>query len=197
MAGTIKLEQLFLDKFVEYNKTRYADDPVMLPLFKNLTLDEIVISDLDSSGPVIQSATVSSANRNFRGIEQSWTPADLNSVNAFTLVNPGAPLTSFAEVGKQTVAGVYAYTSGSDVFPALALPADTTPENREAAVRALFQSSYKYIITDAELTVSELNVSVTTNSYTRGTVLHTLSKAPVMAIPETDYGQLVYPEPAE
>lgn len=197
MAGTISLQQLFLNKFLEVNLDRYADDPEMLPLFQGLTLAEIVISDLNPGVPEAQTATVSSASRNFRGVQQAWTPAFLNSVNAFTLMNKDTPLANLAELSEQTVPGVYGYTDGATVVPGLVLPSDTDSTTLEANAKAGFQSAYKYVIADSELTVGENDLSVTLNAYTRGSIVHVVAEVAVKVIPATDYGRLAYPEIAE
>lgn len=194
MAGTIPLATLFLNKFVETNLERYKDDPEMLPLFQNLTLSEIVISDLTPGVPEAQTATVSSASRNFRGVEQAWLPAFIDSPLAFTLSNPGAPLADLAALGEQTVPGVYGYTVGGKVVPGLVLASDTDETTREANAKSVFQSAYKYVIADSELTVDGDSLDITLNAYTRGSLVHVVALVPVKVIPATDYGRLEYPE---
>lgn len=196
MAGTIPLQQLFLNKFVEVNLARYASDPDMRPLFENLTLDDITISDLVTGAPEVQTATVSSAARNFRGIQQKWLPAFLNSPNAFIALNQEAPLASAADLTAQTVPGLYLYTSGSDVLPGLVLPFNTTAGTREANAKSLFQAAFKYVINDSELTVDASTLSVLLNTYTRGSIVHAIGTEAVKVIPPTDYGRLEYPEGA-
>lgn len=197
MAGTIDLKQLFLNKFVEVNQARYADDPEMLPLFENLTLAEITISDLVPGVPEAQVATVSSASRNFRGIQQEWLPAFLDSPNAFTLKNKGFPLTSAAELANQTTPGAYVYTSGADTKVGLVLSASSTPVTQEDDAKAIFLEAFKYIIGDTEVSTDSTEVSVTLNAYTRGALTYAVGKEPIKEIPATDYGRLEYPEVAE
>lgn len=196
MAGTIPLAQLFLNKFIEVNEARYIDDPEMLPLFQGLTLAEITITDLNPGAPEAQTATVSSASRNFRGVQQAWTPAFLNSPFAFTLLNTGVPLASVTELGDQTVPGVYGYMDAGKVVPGLVLDSDTNAGNLQAKAKAGFQSAYKYVIADSELTVGDTDVSVLLNAYTRGSIVTVVALVPEKVIPATDYGRLAYPEDA-
>lgn len=199
MAGTIPLAQLFLNKFVEINQDRYSDDPEMLPLFDNLTLSEITISDLVPGVPEAQTATVSSASRNFRGIQQAWLPAFLDAPNAFTLLNKEAPLASVNDLGSQTVEGVYGYldADGVTVRVGVVLPSDTDAGTREVNAKATFQSAYKYVIADNELTVDADSINITMNAYTRGEIPHVVALVAPKVIPATDYGRLEYPEVAE
>lgn len=194
MAGTIDLKQLLLNKFVEFNLTRYADDPEMLPLFQGLTLDEVTISDLVTGVAEPQMATISSTSRNFRGLQQEWLPAFINSRHAFTALNEATPLVDEAALADQTVPGVYLYTSGADVLPGLVLPHDTVPATLEANAISVFQGGYKYVIGDEELTVDDTTLSIALNPYTRGSLVHVTASVAVVEIPATDYGRLEYPE---
>lgn len=194
MAGTIPLQQLLLNKFVEVNLVRYADDLEMKPLFENLTLAEISITDLVPGVTEPQMATISSTARNFRGVQQEWLPAFLNSPKAFTALNAEAPLVSLAALSEQTVPGLYLYIEGPDTLPGLVLPHDTTPETLEANAKSAFQSAYKYVIADSELTVGADTVSVDMNPYTRGSITHVTAALAVITIPATDYGRLEYPD---
>lgn len=196
MAGTIPLEQLFLNKFLEVNEARYADDPDMLPLFQGLTLAEITITDLNPGVPEAQTATVSSATRNFRGVQQAWTPAFLNSPYAFTLLNTDSPLADLAALQAQTVPGVYGYMADGKVVPGLVLDPDTDEDNRVVNAKVGFQLAYKYVIGDSELVVGSGDVSILMNAYTRGSIVTTVAPHAIKVIPATDYGRLEYPEAA-
>lgn len=194
MAGIIPLETLFLNKFVEVNLERYKDDPEMLPLFQNLELGDIVISDLVPGIAEPQVATVTSENRNFRGVLQRWLPALLDKPEPFTLKNEGSPLADINELVEQTVPGAYGYLSEGEVFPGLVLPNTTTPETLEVAAKAIFQSTFGFIIGDDELTVTGGTLSVTMNVYTRGSIPLVVAPGGVMTIPPTNYKRLAYPE---
>ncbi|MBS9733499.1 hypothetical protein, partial [Pseudomonas aeruginosa] len=114
MASNLPIQTIFLDKFVEFNKDRYKDDAEMLALFDGLTLADITISDItaDGANPELQSATVTSVSRNFKGVEQKWLPANINTPFAFVVVNKGAPLTGEDQLAKQTTPGAYVYLVG-------------------------------------------------------------------------------------
>lgn len=195
MAGTIPLEQLFLNKFVEVNLDRYQNDPEMLPLFQNLTVSEITISDLTPGVPELQTATVTSVSRNFRGITQQWLPAFLDSPNAFVLKNKGAPLADAAALADQTTPGAYIYTDGADTRVGLVLSASSTSGTQEADAKAVFTDAYRYVIDADEVETTTTTVAVTLNAYTRGSLVYAIGKEPVKIVPPTDYGRLEYPEP--
>lgn len=194
MAGIIPLATLFLNKFVEVNLERYKDDPTMLPLFQNLELNDITISDLVPGVAEPQVATVSSDNRGFRGVLQRWLPAFLAKPDPFALKNPDAPLAGIDELTDQVEAGVYGYLSEGEVLPGLVLPPDTIPSTLEANAKATFQASFTYAIGDDELTVGTNTLSVTMNVYTRGIIPFVLARGGVMEIPPTDYKRLAHPE---
>lgn len=194
MAGIIPLATLFLNKFVEVNLLRYADDPVMLLLFQNLELGDIIISDLVPGVAEPQVATVSSDNRNFRGILQRWLPAFLDKPEPFTLKNPANPLASINDLLEQEEPGVYGYMSDGEVFPGMVLPGDTLSSTLEANVKATFQSNFGYAINNDELTVNENSLSVTMNVYTRGSIPFVVAKGGIMVIPPTNYRRLAHPE---
>lgn len=194
MAGIIPLATLFLNKFVEVNLERYKDDPVMLPLFQNLELSDIVISDLVPGVTEPQVATVSSDNRNFRGIQQRWLPAFLAKPDPFALKNPGTPLAEINDLTEQVDPGIYGYLNEGEVYPGMVLPKETTPATLEAAAKATFQSNFGFVIGNDELTVGENTLSVTMNVYTRGSIPFVVAKGGVMTIPPTNYKRLAHPE---
>lgn len=194
MAGIIPLATLFLNKFVEVNLLRYADDPVMLPLFQNLELNDIIIADLVPGVAEPQVATVSSDNRNFRGIRQRWLPAYLDKPEPYALKNPTTPLADINALLEQEEPGVYGYMSEGEVFPGMVLPSSTLSATLEANVKATFQSNFGYAIGNDELTVGENSLSVTMNVYTRGSIPFVVAKGGVMIIPPTNYKRLAFPE---
>lgn len=194
MAGIIPLATLFLNKFVEVNLERYKDDPVMLPLFQNLELGDIIISDLVPGVAEPQVATVSSENRNFRGILQRWLPAFLAKPDPFALKNPDSPLASIDDLVEQVDPGVYGYLLDGAVLPGMVLPKETVPDTLEDNAKATFQSSFGYFIGNDELTVGTNTLSVAMNVYTRGSIPFVVAKGGVMTIPPTNYKQLAHPE---
>lgn len=194
MAGIIPLATLFLNKFVEVNLERYKDDPEMLPLFQNLELNDIIISDLVPGVAEAQVATVSSNNRNFRGILQRWLPAFLDKPEPYALKNPANPLASINDLLEQEVPGVYGYMSEGEVFPGMVLPSSTLAGTLEVNAKATFQSNFGYAIDDSELTIGANSLSVTMNAYTRGSIPFVVAKGGVMVIPPTDYKRLAHPE---
>jgi len=194
MAGIIPLETLFLNKFVEVNLERYKNDPKMLVLFQGLELGDITISDLVPGIPEPQIATVSSENRNFKGIQQRWLPAFLAKKEPFALKNPKAPLPNIEALAEQTEPGVYGYLSKGEILPGMVLSNRTMPETLEANARAVFQSSFMYKIGNDELTVNGNTLSITMNAYTRGSIPLTVAPGGLMTIPPTNYKQLTHPE---
>lgn len=194
MAGIIPLATLFLNKFVEVNLVRYADDPEMLPLFQDLELSDIVISDLVPGVAEPQVATVSSANRNFKGLLQRWLPAFLDKPEPYTLKNPITPLANISALADQDEPGMYGYLDEGVVYPGMVLPNDTMSNTLEANAKATFLGSFGYSIGADELTVSDNSLSVTMNVYTRGSIPMVVAKGGVMVIPPTNYKRLAHPE---
>jgi len=194
MAGIIPLETLFLNKFVEVNLERYKDDPKMLPLFQGLELNDITISDLVPGVAEPQVASVSSENRNFKGILQRWLPAFLAMPDPFGLMNPGAPLPDFTALTEQLDPGVYGYIENGEVVPGMVLSNKTTEETLEANAKAMFLSSFNFAIDPDELVVSQTALSVTMNVYTRGSITFVIAPGGQFTIPPTNYKQLAYPE---
>lgn len=201
MASNLPIQTIFLDKFVEFNKDRYKDDAEMLALFDGLTLADITISDItaDGTNPELQSATVTSVSRNFKGVEQKWLPANINTPFAFVVVNKGAPLTSEAELADQTTPGAYVYLVGEGEEAVqrvgLVLASTTTTETQAADALALFKANFEYVLDDADVDTATAKVlKVTTNPFTRGELVYEIGKAPIIEIPETDYGRLEFKE---
>ena len=194
MAGIIPLATLFLNKFVQVNLDRYSDDPTMLPMFQNLELSDITISDLVPGVTEAQVATVSSHNRNFRGILQRWLPAYLDKPEPFSLMNLNAPLSDINQLLEQTAPGIYGYLDEGVVFPGMVLPKDTLANTLEANAKETFLGNFMYTIDTDELTFNSNSLSVTMNVYTRGSIPFVIAKGGVMVIPPTDYKRLTYPE---
>lgn len=193
MPGTIPLEQLFLDKFVEVNQSRYQDDLGMLPLFINLTLDEIVISDLVPGVAEPQVATVTSKSRNFRGLTQRWLPAFLDTPFAFFVQNKGNPLASVSELANQETPGAYIYLAAGQSKVGFVLPFNTAEANKQTAIRTLFLDKFRYYLDPADLSTTTSQISITMNAFARGTLPYVIGKEGIKLLDPYDYGLLTNP----
>lgn len=189
MAAKAHLE-LFFERFLEFNLTRYADNPTYLALFTGLTFADVTISNITKiDGDTRRSSTVASVSRNFRGVNQSWTPAPAaTDLELYTLQNTEA-LASAAELSEQTVPGLYSYVDGPDVKVGIVIAADTAAAAAPAAVEAALRAALKYDI--PTVTVAEGGTTAVLEGDTfEGTLEWVEGTAPVVIIPETDYGQL-------
>lgn len=188
---------LFVDRFVAFNLNRYTDDPVMKPLFTGLTEGDLTFEALTGTGTAVRSVTVKSASRNFIGVNQTWRAAEINDVNGYDLTEPGT-LADLAAVEAKTVPGVYAYfdADGTTVKVAVLLAFDVAEEDQPAAAKAAFDSAVRVTLLPEDFTAAAGVITVDAPTV-HGEVVYALATEAVHVIPDTDYGQLAFPEGAE
>lgn len=185
---------LFVDRFVAFNLNRYTDDPVMKPLFTGLTEADLTFEALTGTGTAKRSVTVKSTARNFIGVNQTWTAAEVNDDKGFDLAEPGIAA-DLAAVQAKTVPGVYAYhdTDGTTVKIMVLLAHDVALEDQQTTAKSAFDTAIRVTLLPAEITSDATSVSVDAPTV-YGTVLFALATEAVHVIPDTDYGQLTFPE---
>lgn len=195
--------ELFHERFVKYNLDRYKDDPKMLPLFQGLTLGMVSITDItDISEPVEGSrrSTVTSVARNFKGIEQDWTPADAaTTVKLYTLSNedPLIPLPDLDALKEQTAVGVYSYldVDGTTVKAGVVIAADVEEAGFAAAVETALKAALKYDIPEVNVPEGGTTIELIGDTFL-GTLEWVQGAAEIIIIPPTYYGVLDVEEEA-
>lgn len=195
MAAKAHLE-LFFERYLEFNLTRYADNPPYLAAFTGLTFADVTISNIvPISAGAKRQATVVSIARNFREQNASWTPAPAaTDLKLYTLKNTEA-LASINDLETQTVAGLYSYVDGADVKVGIVIGAGVAEGDIPAAVEAVLRAGLAYDI--ASITVASGGTTAVLAGDTFGGTLEWVEgTAPVMIIPDTDYGQLQGADPA-
>ena len=192
MAAKKHLE-LFFERFLSFNLNRYKDDATSLAYFTGLVYDDVAITNVV---PLQQqnrfSASVASATRRFRGINQSWTAANAaTDLNLWELKNTGAPLADAAELAAQTVAGVYEYLDAEGVPTAgVVIPEGIETADIAAAVTTVLNAAARY--ENEGYTVAEGgDTAVVKGTTYNGTLTWAEALIPMLEIPDTDYGQLV------
>jgi hypothetical protein len=185
---------LFVTRFVAFNLNRYKDDAEKKALFDGLTEAELSFEDITSGANGLRSATVKSAARRFIGLEQSWTAANPNSARGYDMTD-ATVYEDFDAVKALVVPGTYAFLDedGTTTKIAILLPHGTAEADRPAAAKAAFATALKYDTLDQEVTADATTVSIDAPCIW-GSVVHAVAQAEVFTIPDTDYGQLTFPE---
>lgn len=196
MAAKKHLE-LFFERFLAFNLNRYKDDATSLAYFTGLTFPDVAITSITAlAQPNRFNASVASATRRFRGVNQSWTAANAaTDLNLWTLKNPGAPLADEAALAEQTVAGVYVYLDGEGVPTAgVVIPEGIETADVAAAVGTVLTAAMQYENDGYTVPEGGTTVAIAGTTY-NGTLTWVEAVIPMLEIPDTDYGQLVGAEP--
>lgn len=101
--------QLFLDKFIEVNKQKYANEPEVLALLEGLTLADVVFDSIDideSLGEGGRIASFHSPSRKFKAPKQQWLCSTLQGKNVVTFTD-ATVFDDKAAVKALTVPGIY------------------------------------------------------------------------------------------
>lgn len=182
--------QLFLDRFISYNKERYKDNVRVMALLNRLKLEDITFSNArsdNSSGEVVRTVDMT-VPKVMIAKDQSWIPADFDhplvSQSVTTTVVPED------ELEHQQMPGLYFYKDGNVTKPVIVYPLGSG--SALDSIRSVIQSSCLYELTDAQITINSDETVATIDS---PTIYHSL-KAVLMVkdptvIPETDYGDIV------
>lgn len=111
----LQSEELFLKRFVEYNKERYQANPRFVAALDKLKADDIVFSNFRRSGDTVDTYTylvdVDSPNL-FEGDDQRYLPARFTEDGVAVLVEP-EKLTA-EELHLKATPGIYRLTSADN-----------------------------------------------------------------------------------
>lgn len=185
---------LFVDRFISFNETRYAGNAEMLALFTGLTEADVTFEALTGTGTGIRSLTVKSISRNFIGVNQTYLAADLHDVNGYDLTDPVVAADKDAVLAL-TVPGVYAYkdTDGITDKIMVLLAHDVALEDQQTAAKAAFDAAVRVTLQPADMTTTATTITVD-GPTVYGVIDFALATEAVINIPDTDYGQLTFPE---
>jgi hypothetical protein len=187
---------LFVERFVKFNKTRYAGDADYLALFEGLTEADLQLGTPVDAGDGTFNMTIASAGRNFRCDPlQSWTPADASkTLGLYTLKNV-TPLADINELEAQTEAGLYSYIDGANTLVGVVIASDIAQPGEEAAIAAVVSAALKYAVPTIT-TVDGDTFTQLIGSTFKGNLEWVKGAVAVKVIPATDYGLLTVDEDA-
>jgi hypothetical protein len=185
---------LFVDRFIEFNLDRYKDDVPMKALFTGLTESDLSFELLAGSGTNVRSLTVKSATRNFIAVNQTYHAADLHNADGYDLVDPVVQA-DLATVKAQSTPGVYAYKDVDGVTDKIIvlLPYGTAVGAQQAAAKVAFTTAVHVVIQGSDI-VSDAAKLTVDGPTIYGQIPFALGVQAIITIPDTDYGQLTYPE---
>lgn len=158
-------QQLFLDRFIAFNKRRYSDDPEFVAQLSTLTLSNTSFFNFRevevSPGVFAHFFDVDSPNI-LEGVDQQFLPADY-AKNGPADLEDETPLLK-ADLERKTVQGIYFLgTSEEDsVGAVLVLNGQVNPAN----LKSLVKEKCFFDLQDEEITVSEDLTTVTIDSQT-------------------------------
>lgn len=157
----IPSNQLFLDRFIEYNSERYKDNPALVTMFKGLTLDKVELTNLRET--TLENGKPANlfdikAPGVFVGKNQKFYPADY-LIHNVAEISKDEPVT-LQDLPQKDTAGIY--TVLPEGGSALVLKGDKT----ETAVKLLIEVKSRYDITDAQITINADLSSLTIKSPT-------------------------------
>lgn len=193
MAKTTRMGP-FIERFIAFNLTRYANDAPMRALFTDLLESDLTFSALTGRGTGIRSLTVRSTTRHFIGVDQTYRAADIHVPDKYTLADPEIQPNLAAVLAKVTP-GLYAYKDIDGVTNRIMviLEYGTAVAVQQATARELFSTAFQVMTTVADITSDSKKLTVD-GPCVYGVIPFALGEPPIVMIPDTDYGQLTYPE---
>lgn len=163
-------DQLFLDRFIAFNKQRYADEPEFVARLQALTLSTIAFSNFRAvevePGVTAHFFDVDSANL-LTGDDQQYLPADYAKNGTAELVEPDPVEQSVLE--RKSTQGIYflGVSAEDSVGAVLVYNGQKTVEN----IKTLVKENCYFELTDEEIVVNEGMTMVTIDSRTIGGIL--------------------------
>ena len=163
-------DQLFLDRFIAFNKGRYADEPSFVAKLNSLTLDTIEFSNFRKMevqpGVIAHLVDVDSAGI-LTGDAQQYLPADYVENGPAELEEPDPVAMDALE--RKGVQGIFflGVSPEDTVGAVLVYNGKKSLEN----IKAIVKEKCYFDLTDADITVSEDLTLVTIDSHTIGGVL--------------------------
>lgn len=160
-------DQLFLDRFIEYNKERYSDEPSFVSQLNELTLANVQFSNYrkavnGDSGAISYLVDMISPGL-FIAYDQGYNPADYMGQYISVKVED-TPLT-LAELKDSEVEGLYFLQENEEDTPVGVLLLEPINLNLEG-IRELVKSSCEYELLDEEITFNEDESIVSIDSRT-------------------------------
>lgn len=172
---SINRRQLFLDRFIAYNRSRYKDNPDALArlakvTLDNMTIDGIAVDNTKANEKRRRVANVHSDQLAFEGIDQRWTCTSLIHKKVIPPANftNSTPFASLAELQKINRQGSYLYIDddGMTVL-GLVLPVDEgTTEATTPKVMAALNTLCNYQLLTSELSIEVSDRDVYPMHYT-------------------------------
>ncbi|EBV8434082.1 hypothetical protein NFI00_000175 [Salmonella enterica] len=201
--GALDQRQLFLDKFVAYNKQRYASEPNKVAAFDNLTLTDVqfgTITKTEDNGVYKRSYDhVNSAGRNFTSDPQRFNAANLAS----QWVTTATQMADIADV-RAAPPGIYFYLDALNnnartlcvVYP---YDLDTSDDTAfKDQIFTMVNGACKYALDKSVFDIQPWTQSDPTDKMTyvqdeviAGWVLTIKGTQDTLVIPDTDYGDLI------
>ena len=148
--------QLFLNRFIEVNQQKFADQPDVLALLDGLTLADVTFTRLEadpSLGTGGRVADLHSDSRKFDAKSQQWLCATLAGKDVITTIDDTLH-PSVDDIKAQAVQGLYRMKVGSVESVVLALDhAAATEAEIGALVVSLLKADLQFAVEDAEITL--------------------------------------------
>jgi hypothetical protein len=181
---------LFVERFIKFNKSRYANDPAYLALFEGLTESDLQLGTVNDPGDGTRNMMIASPGRNFRCDPlQSWTPSDASkTLELYTLRNT-TPLADISELETQSVPGLYSYMDGVDTLVGVVISFNVADGSEAPAIAAVVTAGLKYAIPTITTTDGDTFVQLIGFTYT-GNLEWVKGVSGIRVIPPTDYGVL-------
>lgn len=193
MAKTTRMG-LFVERFIAFNLTRYANDAAMKALFTGLKESELTFDTLTGSGTALRSLTVRSATRHFVGADQSYRAASIHVPEGYDLIEPDIK-PNLADVLAKSKPGVYAYkdADGTTNRIIVLLEHGTSVSTQQAVARAMFTAAFHVVVLANDITTDATKL-VVDGPCVYGIIPFAVGEPAIVIIPDTDYGQLTNPE---
>ena len=201
--GMLDQRQLFVDKFIAYNQTRYQGEPNKVAAFENLTIGDLIYGEVTHSEVAgVYKRTydeVSSVTRSFTSDPQHYNASNLAS----SVITNADQLADISEV-RNAPPGVYFYFDATNnnartlcvVYP---FDLDTTDEVAfKDQIHTILNSACKYGLDKTAFDIQPWTQSDPTDKMTyvqdeviAGWALTIKGTQETLVIPETDYGDLI------
>jgi len=181
---------LFVERFIKFNKSRYANDPEYLALFEGLQESEIQFGPVTDPGDGTLVMTIASASRNFTCLPpQSWTPSDASKTPGLFVLKNFTPLADINELEAQTVPGLYSYMDGPNTLVGVVIDYSVADGSEAPAIAAVVTASLRYAIPTILTQPGDTFVQLIGFTY-RGNLEWVKGALGIRVIPPTDYGVL-------
>ncbi len=156
---------LFLERFIAFNKERYSDEPNIVSVLEQLTLDNTTLSDLRKveveGGEFARVVNIDSEGK-LTGKNQRYLPADYvkNKVSMLETPDP----VDWDVLQTQGVEGIYQVKRDEDIIEGavLVFKGSRNPEH----IKALIKAKCYYDLTDDEITLDGEFTQATIDSNT-------------------------------